>query len=111
MPRVSEKEKREKLVRYLDRKAFNPILRSSEDDFKGRKLKEEFKNVKKSTESEKERFHNRYKTAKQVKDNYLGDLSSRTAKKKNAELKNLGLPQLPQFRDEFLKLCDKLKVK
>ncbi|MDT0648114.1 hypothetical protein RM545_15575, partial [Zunongwangia sp. F260] len=63
-----------------------------------------------STENEKERFRN-YNTPGNIRDNYLSDLSSQTAKKKNAELKDLNLPRLPDFKDQFLELCDKLGVK
>ncbi|MDT0649611.1 hypothetical protein [Autumnicola edwardsiae] len=58
----------------------------------------------------KERFRN-YNTPWDIRDNYLSDLSSQTAKKKNAELKDLNLPRLPYFKDQFLELCDKLGVK
>ncbi len=106
---MNDKDKREQLVRFLDEKAFDPILRKSEDEFSGEK-KEKFQDVKKSTESEKQRFHNDYRTAKDVKDNYLSDLHSSTAKKKNNELEDLGLPRLPEFREEFMRMCDDLEV-
>ncbi len=96
---MSDKEKREKLVKFLDQKAFDPILSKSADDYPDENKKKKFQDVKKSTESEKNRFHNEYKTAAEVKDNYLSDLDSRTAKKKNAELKELGLPTLPDLKD------------
>lgn len=106
---ANDRQKREKLVGFLDRKAFDPILKKSADQFSGRQ-REKFEDVKKSTQSEKDRFHNQYKTAKDVKDNYLSDLNSHTAKKKNAELEDLGLPTLPQFKDAFTKLCDDMEV-
>ncbi len=106
---AGDKEKKEKLVRFLDEKAFDPILRKSGDDFSGEE-KKKFEDVKKSTESEKRRFHEEYKSAREVKDNYLSDLSSKTAKKKNAELEELGLPRLPEFKEEFLNLCNELGV-
>ncbi len=107
---MNDKDKKERLVHFLDEKAFDPILHKSADEFSG-KEKEKFQDVKKSTESEKERFHNDYRTAKDVKENYLSDLHSSTAKKKNDELEDLGLPRLPQFRDEFMRLCDDLDVR
>ncbi len=107
---ASDKEKREKLVRFLDQKAFNPILKKKESDFHSDNEKSKFKDIKRSTENEKKRFHDNYNTAGEVKDNYLSDLSSETAKRKNRELKQLNLPRLPDFKDEFMKLCDKLEV-
>lgn len=65
--------------------------------------------MKRSTESERERFYRNYRSAAEVKENYLNDLNSKTAKK-NAELQDLGLPRLPEFREEFLDLCKELQV-
>jgi hypothetical protein len=97
------------LVFFLDKKAFDPILNLNEGEFSDR-YRHKFRDVQKSTENEKRRFHQEYDTAEDVKKNYLIDLNSKTAQKKNAELHELGLPQLPQFRDEFLELCKKLGV-
>lgn len=102
--------KREQLLDFLDRKAFDPIINISEDKFHSQAERSKFRDVKRSTQSEKSRFHDNYKTAQQVKENYLSDLNSRTAGKKNAELKELGLPRLPELREQFLDLCSKLGV-
>jgi hypothetical protein len=106
---MTDKEKRQKLVRFLDDKAFDPILHKSANDYSG-KQRQKFEDVKRSTANEKKRFHDKYGTAEEVKRNYLSDLSSRTAKKKQKELDELRLPTLPEFRDEFLELCKKLGV-
>lgn len=106
---MSDDEKRRKLVEFLDRHAFDPILSKSPDDFPDDK-KKKFQDLKRSTESEKNRFHNNYRSATDVKNNYLSDLNSKTAKKKNSELEELGLPQLPEFRDQFMHLCEELHV-
>jgi hypothetical protein len=85
------------------------VLKASEakyDEAKRRKLAD----VKRSTESEKKRFHDDYRTATAVKQNYLSDLSSEAAKKKNGELEELELPRMYQVRDEFLKICDRFHV-
>lgn len=104
---MNEEKKRKNLIAFLDRNAFDPILSQSADRFSGHD-REMFEDVRRSTESEKRRFHDNYLTAKDVRDNYLSDLNSRAAQKKNHELEELGLPRLPQFRDEFMDLCDKL---
>ncbi len=106
---MNDEEKRRRLLQFLDKKAFEPILRRSADDYPGEK-KKRFEDVKRSTESERERFHRKYRSAAEVKENYLSDLNSKTAKKKNAELEDLGLPRLPEFREEFLDLCNELQV-
>jgi hypothetical protein len=106
---MQDTEKRRKLVEFLDRKAFDPVLSTSVDKYSGRQ-REKFEDVRHSTESEKQRFHDDYRTAVDVKQNYLSDLNSQTARKKNAELKELGLPRLPELKDEFLHLCEELEV-
>jgi hypothetical protein len=99
------------LLDFLDKKAFNPILNKSEDDFKSEIEKRNFHHVRRSTQSEKERFHTRYHSAEEIKSNYLDDLNSSAAKKIDPIIESLGLPSLPQFRDEFIQLCNSLGVK
>ena len=105
---MKESDKKEKLVHLLDKGAFDPILKESPEQFTGEK-RAMFEDVRRSTESEKNRFHH-YGSAEEVKKNYLSDLSSRTGKKKNEELEELGLPKLPDLKEKFLKLCDELEV-
>jgi histidyl-tRNA synthetase len=106
---ASDKEKKEKLLEFLDKKAFDPVLKASDNKYKTEAQKNKLKDVQESTQSEKERFA-RYKSAKEVKDNYLSDLNSSAAQKIDKELKELNLPRLPEFKDEFLKMCEKLEV-
>lgn len=106
---MKDAEKRERLIKFIDANAFDPILKRTPEDFTGDR-RAKFEDVRRSTEAEKRRFHEGYRTAKEVKDNYLSDLTSHTAKKKNEELEALGLPRLPQFKEKFLKLCEELEV-
>jgi len=108
---MAQKDARDKLVQFLDERVFDPIPDKSEGDFSSEDRKEKFRDVRRSTESEKHRFHDEYPSARDVKDNYLSDLSSSTGKAKDRELEDLGLPKLPDVRDEFMELCDKLGVK
>lgn len=103
---MDDREKKERLVRFLDSHAFDPILRMSANYFSGEMRAQS----KMSGEAEKTRFHETYRTAIEGQ-NYLGDLSSHTSKKKNQELEVLRLPRLPDFKDQFLRLCDELEVK
>ena len=107
---MNAEEKRKKLIRFLDRKAFDPILRKSEYDFQNDHERQKFRRIRESTEREKQRFHNEYNTPVEVKQNYLSDLNSQAAKRVNRKLDDLQLPQLPEFKNEFLELCEKLKV-
>ncbi len=100
---------REELVSFLDRKVFDPILRASPERY-GDRDRERLDHVKANTESEKKRFHDDYRTAEEVRDNYRSDLSSRTAGRVNRDLEELGLPTLPSVRDEFEALSERLGV-
>jgi len=101
--------KREELLKFLNRKVFDPILRALPEDYKSEDLKKKLNDVKKRTESEKHIFHE-LQTAGQVKKNYLADLDFRTARKTDYELDELKLPSLTKVKDEFLRLCEKFKV-
>jgi hypothetical protein len=101
--------KREELLKFLNQKVFDPILRALPEDYKSEDLKKKLNDVKKRTESEKHIFHE-LQTAEQVKKNYLTDLDFRTARKTDYELDELKLPSLTKVKDEFLRLCEKLKV-
>ncbi|ELR70656.1 hypothetical protein C900_03637 [Fulvivirga imtechensis AK7] len=107
---MNAEEKRKKLIRFLDRKAFDPVLRKSENDFLNVHEREKFRRIKECTEREKQRFHNEFHTPVEVKQNYLSDLNSQAAKRVNRKLGDLNLPQLPEFKNEFLELCNKLRV-
>lgn len=106
---ASKTEQKKELLNFLDRKAFDPILRKSADEYDSDAKKKKFEHVKKSTEKEKERFHN-YNTAHDIKVNFRRDLNSEPAKKVHSELKYLDLPRLPELQDEFYQLCDELGV-
>ena len=101
--------KREELLKFLNQKVFDPILRAVPRDYKSEDLKKKLNDVKRRTESEKHIFHE-LQTAEQVKKNYLADLDFRTARKTDYELDELKLPSLTKVKDEFLRLCEKLKV-
>lgn len=103
--------KMKQLLEFLDSKAFDPILNKNESDFKSKNQKQKFQHVRRSTKNEKERFHTRYHSAEEIKRNYFDDLTSSAAKKVDPEIESLGLPSLPQFRDEFIQLCNKLDIK
>jgi hypothetical protein len=100
---------RGELVRFLDRKVFEPILHAGADRY-GERDRERLERVKANTESERKRFHEDYRSAKEVRDNYHADLSSRTADRVNRDLEKLGLPTLPSVKDEFDALSARLGV-
>jgi len=61
------------------------------------------------TESERERFQG-YDSAKRVVEMYRDDLSSDEAKKVHRQLRDLGLPNLGNVRDEFERITRDLGV-
>ncbi len=107
---MSDNEKKKELVSFLNRKAFDPVLRASPDDYRTKPEKKMLEDIQRSTASEKDRYEKSYKTAGEVRSRYLDDLSSTAAKKKNSELEKLHLPKLPDLKSDFLKLCDRIGV-
>ena len=72
--------------------------------------RKKLKDIQRKTGNEKKQFHNDYKTAKEVKEGYLSDVRSEAAKKINEELRHLKLPTLPELKDNFINLRDKIGV-
>ena len=107
---MATRDTRDQLVRLLEQRAFDPVLRASADDYDSEAQKQKLSDVQRSTESEKKRYRDDYKTAEDVRKNYLSDLHSAAGKKKTKELEQLGLPSLPSIQDEFLARCEELGV-
>src|SRR4051812_36415829 len=106
---ATKKDRREELLKYIDKNAFDPILKASPkklSDEDGKKLED----IQRKTQNEKDQFHKEYRTAEEVKKNYLSDVRSKAAAKVNMELEHLGLPTLRQLKDDFMELCKKLEV-
>ncbi|MDA8387233.1 MAG: hypothetical protein M0Z58_01050 [Nitrospiraceae bacterium] len=108
----TEGKKREQLIEFLDEKLFDPILRASPDDYESQDSRKKLHDVKKHIEKEKLRFRDRdaYPAAADIKKSILLDLQSKTGEKMGHDLDQLDLPRLTGIKDEFLKLCDALKV-
>jgi myo-inositol-1-phosphate synthase len=92
-------DKKDQLVRFLEERAFKPVLNAKP---KGRSEAEQKKleHVQKATRAEIERFHN-YGSAQEVVTNFKRDLDSEPAKRIHAELRSLGLPTINEIREEF----------
>ena len=99
---------KEQLVRFLEERAFKPVLNAKP---KGRSEAEQKKleHVQKATRAEIERFHN-YGSAQEVVTNFKRDLDSEPAKRIHAELRSLGLPTIHDVRDEFERRAGELGV-
>jgi uncharacterized protein (UPF0305 family) len=107
---MAENKARQKLLDFLDKKAFEPVLKASPDDYDSERDKEKLKEVQETTRSTQESYHKRYTTTEDVVKNFRSDLSSEPAKKVHGELRSLGLPTLPDIKDEFNRLVDELDI-
>lgn len=90
---------KEKLVDYLIHNAFDPVLKAKPD---GRSAadKEKLQHVQDATRAEIERYR-RYGSASEVVTNFKRDLNSQAARKIHAQLEELGLPTINEFREAF----------
>jgi len=108
MATASGDTNKEKLIRFLERRAWNPILKASPKRYAGTEVKR-LERVQRKTESQRDRYHS-YRSAGEVLKRFRGDLSSSAAKKTNADLDALNLPKQADVADEFFKLAERLKV-
>lgn len=97
-----------RLVAFLDREAFDPILKAPLDRYPESK-RDKLRDVQRATESEKRRYH-RYNSAAEVYRMYRDDLSSAPAQKIDRELRDLDLPTLKDVRDRFERLASEVGV-
>ena len=108
---MTDKDARTQLLDFLDQKAFQPVLKTSLDDYKNENQLQMLVEVQERTRSTRQRYHNSYTSAADVLKNFRSDLSSEAAKIVHADLRSLGLPALPEVKQEFEQLADELGVK
>jgi hypothetical protein len=101
---AADQNAREKLVQFLDQKAFDPILRARPDRYSGTD-REKLEHVQDATERTKQRYHHDYTSAAEVCARFRDDLTSSSAQRVQRELGQLGLPTLHDIEDEFEALC------
>lgn len=106
---MADKNARDQLLDLIDRKAFQPVLNASPDEYKNERDKQKLQDVQKTTRSTQQSYHE-VKTVEKVRDKFRDDLSSDAAQKVHRELHDLGLPTLNDIKDEFEQLADKLGV-
>lgn len=92
-------DKQRKLFNFLDDRAFQPILNKDADDYSGEK-RQKFEDVKRATQSERERYQN-YSSAQELYRNFHDDLTSDEAVEVNRKLDDLNLPKLADFEKQF----------
>jgi hypothetical protein len=106
---ADSKAKRE-LVAFLNKKAFDPVLKKNPDEYATQVDKEKLRKVQHSTQSTKEKYNHEYGSAEEIVMRFKGHLHSKAAKKVHENLRDLGLPTLNDLRDEFSKLSERLGV-
>lgn len=99
---------KDRLVHFLDRKAFDPVMHANADRYPENK-RDKLKDVQRRTQTEIDRFHG-YGSAQEVVTNFKRDLHSEPARKVHRALKDLGLPTIGDVREAFEKLAQDLDV-
>lgn len=94
---------KQELLDFLDKHIFMPILHASERDLSIKQL-DDLKDLKHRTHEDMGRYHG-YDSAEKIVEIYKGDVSHEAAKPVNARLKDLGLPTMPDVREQFLDLA------
>lgn len=94
----------------FDRKAFDPVLTASPDDYKNERDKEKLRDVQETTRHTQQSYHEKYTSARAVHANFRDDLTSDAAKKVHRTLKDLGLPTLDDIKGEFEQLAGELDI-
>ncbi len=107
---AEKKNAREELLRFLDSKAFDPVLKASADRYHSEAAKKKLEDAKHSTENTKKRYHEEYGSAEEVVKRFKDDLNSEAARKVQNELKGLGLPTLPELSREFEELAGRMGI-
>jgi len=107
---TSIKDKKEKLLGFIDQKAFDAILRLPPETYSG-KDREEFETVRKRTLDDKRKFH-ACRTPEEIKEKFLSDARADGLKKQSGKaLEYLNhLSALPEVKEEFISLCKELGV-
>lgn len=100
--------KKDQLVRFLEERAFKPVL-NAKPGGRSEAERKKLQHVQKATRREIDRFH-QYGSAQEVLTNFRRDLDSEPAKRVHAELRSLGLPTIHEIRDEFEKHAKALGV-
>lgn len=105
---MADDRTQKKLVQFLDRRAWQPVLRAKPEKYAegDRKLLER---LQKKTETQKQRYEG-YTDAGELRQEFQDDLHSGAAKKTQSDLKRLKLPVQADIADEFFALSDRLGV-
>lgn len=105
---MAEDRTQQKLVQFLDRRAWQPVLRAKQEKYEEADRKR-LATLQKKTETQKKRYEG-YTDAGELRQQFQDDLHSGPAKKTESDLKQLKLPVQAEIADEFFELADRLGV-
>lgn len=105
-----DKDTRKRLLAFLDRQLFDPVLQTTREDIEPTVDKHHFDDARRKMTEERQRYHDNCPTAEDIKVNFLRDLESRSSNRLNENLRSLGLPTYWDVKDEFLRLCETYQV-
>ena len=96
---MGQEDARRELLRFLDERAFDPVLRARPEDYPESK-RPELAEAQRATRSERERFHS-YRGVDEIYRMFHDDLSSDAALQIHRKLRDLDLPTIADIRIEF----------
>ena len=97
---------RQQLLDFLEKRAFQPVMRADTRKYPENK-RDKLQDVQRATQKEIERFRG-YPSADDLITNFRRDLKFGAGKEVHRTLHELGLPTLPELRDDFEALAEKL---
>ena len=100
---------KEKLIDFLDRRVFQPIMQANPDQ-RSEDKRDKVQRVQRATEDARKRYRS-YDSAQKVYRMYRDDLTSGPAESVTRDLRALDLPTLADVRDEFERLADEVGAK
>ncbi|KMQ51776.1 hypothetical protein CHISP_1272 [Chitinispirillum alkaliphilum] len=105
-----EKLKKQQLLDFLDSKIFDPVLEALPEQYSTEREKKMLIDVQEIARYEKDHYHFQLMSAKEIKEEYLKEVSRDGGGRISRELEDLELPKLHLFREQFLDLCRELQI-
>ena len=103
-------DKKTRLVKFLDRRAFDPVLNRSRQQCKDALERKKLEHVQEILVAEKNRYHTQYESATEVRRAFFDDINSGVTNRIDDDLRELQLPSFLSLKDEFITLCENLDV-
>jgi hypothetical protein len=102
--------KRNALLDFLDKQVFLPALDADIAGYTDSGERKLLANVKGRVQRTRQRYHEQYATAADVRANFLKDLDSKFGQDLAADMWQLKLQRFETVRNKFVTLCSKLGI-